>query len=736
MPPVSGDGRGALAIVLHTHMPYVEGFGTWPFGEEWLWEAMAACYLPLLELLDGGAPLTLSLTPVLCDQLEAPGIAERFEDFIERVRRETHAEDAAGLRAGGEQVLADEVERSWQDYASAPAALRRRGGELLRAFAPHVQWTSSATHAVLPLLASDGGISLQVQTGVQSHRRRFGDGWRGGFWLPECAYAPWLDDPLEGAGVGAVCVELTGRFGLGAPEHLRPLQTDAGVLLVPIDRATISLVWSPDGYPAAGPYRDYHHHTVHHHNPWSNEGAAYDHVAATRLARAHAEDFVARALRRLEQAGGGDRLLVCALDTELLGHWWYEGLKWLEAVIEECERRGLELVRLDDALEQLEPAPAPADQADWAPCSWGEGGDLSTWSGPAVAELAFQTRAAELDLLAHARLATAPAVRELLALQASDWAFMIARGLAGPYPHERFEGHRRAFRAADAAGAAGRPSGSRSESRNLAPHANPPALLGARSARLLPAHLDRLLAHPDQTRRHAAQHGVRGEALGDDRARAHDRVVAQFHPPQNARAVADPAVVADGHVALVDPLQADRALDLGRPVVEVDQHDPVGDDALASDRDALVGRHGALLADHRLRADARAALVDADLAAVADPRPAPDMQRRLRSDLERDARADEAEAVGLQALAETQLQPAQPKEQEPITQGEHLVCAHESQQCERPAVQRRGCQSDAGRHAGRPILGGYVGKQLHRSNRKRRFSAAACRDGPAMMRAR
>jgi 1,4-alpha-glucan branching enzyme len=65
--------EGELAIVLHSHMPYVEGFGTWPFGEEWLWEAIATSYLPLLEILDAGAPLTLSLTPVLCDQLEAPG---------------------------------------------------------------------------------------------------------------------------------------------------------------------------------------------------------------------------------------------------------------------------------------------------------------------------------------------------------------------------------------------------------------------------------------------------------------------------------------------------------------------------------------------------------------------------------------------------------------------------------------------------------------------------------------
>ncbi|MCW3056465.1 MAG: glycoside hydrolase family 57, partial [Solirubrobacterales bacterium] len=163
--------RGALAILLHTHMPYVEGFGTWPFGEEWLWEAMAGCYLPLLDLLDAGAPLTLSLTPVLCDQLEAPGIAERFEAFLGEVRRSTHEEDAAGLRAGGHETLAREVERSWGDYATALESLERRGGDLLAAFAPHAQWTSSATHAVLPLLATDAGLRLQVQTGVDAHRR-------------------------------------------------------------------------------------------------------------------------------------------------------------------------------------------------------------------------------------------------------------------------------------------------------------------------------------------------------------------------------------------------------------------------------------------------------------------------------------------------------------------------------------------------------------------------------------
>src|SRR5690349_10796014 len=138
-------------------MPYVEGFGTWPFGEEWLWEAMATCYLPLLELLDAGAPVTLSVTPVLLDQLEAPAIGERFVTFLDDVREETHRRDIAGLREGGENVLADEVDRAGGDYRRAKARFEALDGDLASALARHAAWTSSATHAVLPLLATDAG---------------------------------------------------------------------------------------------------------------------------------------------------------------------------------------------------------------------------------------------------------------------------------------------------------------------------------------------------------------------------------------------------------------------------------------------------------------------------------------------------------------------------------------------------------------------------------------------------
>ncbi len=471
MPLVSaGRERGALAIVLHTHMPYVEGFGTWPFGEEWLWEAIAGCYLPLLDLLDGGAPLTLSLTPVLCDQLEAACVGERFATFVEEVRRESHERDAAGLRRAGEQALARELERSYGDYLAALENLRERGGDLLGAFAAHAQWTSAATHPILPLLASDVGVHLQLQSGIRSHRRRFGGDWRGGLWLPECAYAPWLEGTLSDAGVRAVCVELTSSLGLGAAEHLRPLAGAGGLLLVPIDRSTISLVWSQGGYPAGGAYRDYHHHTVHHHNPWANDGGAYDRARAHALAEQHAADFVERTIARLRGAGGG--LIVCAVDTELFGHWWYEGVHWLEAVVEECARQGLELSRLDDALERIDAAPA-AGRVGSAPSSWGLHGDLSTWSGPVVAEIAFATRAAELEVLAAGGDVGVSAVRELLALQASDWAFMVSREIAAPYALERVAGHRRGLARALAAGA----SADASAVRNLAADADGAALL-------------------------------------------------------------------------------------------------------------------------------------------------------------------------------------------------------------------------------------------------------------------
>jgi 1,4-alpha-glucan branching enzyme len=63
-----------------------------------------------------------------------------------------------------------------------------------------------------------------------------------------------------------------------------------------------------------------------------------------------------------------------------------------------------------------------------------------------VGELAWSARRAELSTIAAATVhphgpALERAARELLALQASDWAFQVTYELAGDYPLERVRAH-------------------------------------------------------------------------------------------------------------------------------------------------------------------------------------------------------------------------------------------------------------------------------------------------------
>jgi len=446
--------RGDLAIVLHSHMPYVEGYGTWPFGEEWLWEAVACVYLPLLVGLDG-ARVTISLTPVLCDQLEAlRGPARgRFETFLRDTRARLHAEDAERLDQADEPLLAEEARRAAGDYVQADRLFTEFGGDVLAAFrrlSPASElWTSAATHAILPLLATSAALQLQVNAGIASHVRRFGS-WTGGFWLPECAYTAGLERDLEREGVTMFCVDQTNALGLGSPDQLEPIATAAGPVAVPIDWEVARLVWDgPAGYPGAPPHRDYENATDNALKLWSNDGGPYDHRAARALARQQGREFLERVGARLDQyRAERNRLgLVCfALDTEILGHWWYEGREWLDAVLSDAPEQGVNLVTLSAGLARQTPVTRPL-----APSSWGRRKDFSTWDSPEVADLTSAAREAELLTVAAAQRtrraegieprALERAAREMLALQASDWAFMRAHGRAGKYPDERVAGH-------------------------------------------------------------------------------------------------------------------------------------------------------------------------------------------------------------------------------------------------------------------------------------------------------
>ena len=69
---------GYFGLVLHGHIPWCKKSGTWPAGEEWLFEAMAETYIPMLnilrELKENGIKtgITINITPVSYTHLTLP----------------------------------------------------------------------------------------------------------------------------------------------------------------------------------------------------------------------------------------------------------------------------------------------------------------------------------------------------------------------------------------------------------------------------------------------------------------------------------------------------------------------------------------------------------------------------------------------------------------------------------------------------------------------------------------
>jgi 1,4-alpha-glucan branching enzyme len=192
---------GVFCFVLHTHLPYVLGHGTWPHGSQMLYNAAADCYLPLLttfrQLAAEGIPprVTMGITPVLLEQLAD----SRFKDWFPhdlrqransaeanerefRARGDGHLAYLAGRWAGQfrdmERLFCEELHH---DIPAGFAELQGQGTlELM---------SSAATHAYLPLLHEECSIQAQVRQGAASHLRHIGHRPRG-FWLPECAYRP------------------------------------------------------------------------------------------------------------------------------------------------------------------------------------------------------------------------------------------------------------------------------------------------------------------------------------------------------------------------------------------------------------------------------------------------------------------------------------------------------------------------------------------------------------------
>jgi len=191
---------GFLTLTLHAHLPYVVNHGTWPHGMEWLHEAAAETYLPLLRVFgrlekDGiGLHCNLSLSPILMEQLTHPVFRAEFPKYVTR-KIVAAREDEAFFTQSGETHYA-ETARFWHRFfTQALEDFQTLDGNIVAGFKRFHQAglieivTCAATHGYLPLLGTDESIRAQLGTAVATHKRHIGESPRG-IWVPECGYRP------------------------------------------------------------------------------------------------------------------------------------------------------------------------------------------------------------------------------------------------------------------------------------------------------------------------------------------------------------------------------------------------------------------------------------------------------------------------------------------------------------------------------------------------------------------
>jgi 1,4-alpha-glucan branching enzyme len=191
---------GYVTFVLHAHLPYVVNHGTWPHGQDWLHEAAAETYLPLLrvlrELEERRAPLkcNLNLSPILLEQLNHEEFKRGFSKYLQQ-KIDAARKDAQQFRAKGDGHFGQLAEWWTRFYERAQAEFDGHNGDLIAAFRHFYESgqidiiTCGATHGYFALLGTDSAIRAQVRVGRQTHERFFGRRPRG-IWIPECAYRP------------------------------------------------------------------------------------------------------------------------------------------------------------------------------------------------------------------------------------------------------------------------------------------------------------------------------------------------------------------------------------------------------------------------------------------------------------------------------------------------------------------------------------------------------------------
>jgi len=523
---------GNVVLVLHTHLPWVLHHGGWPHGTDWLCEAVAECYIPLLnvfnELLEKGisSKATFDISPVLCEQLEHPDFASVFTHYCD--------EKIAGAQTDYEMFMASEHEqffgstaKFWEHWYT------QRKDEFLHRYNKSVVggfkklqdagiievMTCGVTHGYSALLGMDKSVRLQYKAAKENYIKHFGRAPRG-TWLPECAYRPgyewqtYLASPHHKLpnyryGVEQFVAEQGIEYFV-VDEHLTGGGTPLGVLvddengkrMIPthsreyhhfawnFDRSPMMLynvsshgdvhnqrtavaftrhqniamqVWSGEsGYPGDPDYLDFHKKRIPSNlRYWRVTDAKldmrwkqpYNPDWALGKIGAQAHHFIScieGALRYYKYSLGKEGTLCLPFDTELFGHWWFEGPIFIKALMEGLHySQQAQAVTASEQIQHIKPHEVMRIPEG----SWGEAGNHNVWMNDSTqwtwvqlydVEVKFDVLlqrhpVATMDSMMR-RIAT-QALREMLLLQASDWQFLITTWSARDYAERRFLFH-------------------------------------------------------------------------------------------------------------------------------------------------------------------------------------------------------------------------------------------------------------------------------------------------------